>query len=302
MDYQLGDVISVVFDNTIVLSIVFGVLSATSIGIADLITIGLARKIGLISTGLWEKLLAVVIVTPYFFLTSSGSEIIFEHWHLLVLLGFVNLITYLVLIRSLQIGPVSVVAPLTTVFSIVSLGLAYLFLDERLTYLQVIVIGVVLIGAAVTVFKPGKSNSVSSSLTTGVLLGLLATLIIGSQFFLQGVVSKEVGWFLGVYFPIMFSIFGFIPISFYKREIPWQKLSFRIFSLLLLTSSLKIGGFFLFARGAELGSIGMVSVGTTAYPVIPIIAGVLLFKERLVYTQVIGISLLLGSMAVLAAT
>ena len=64
---------------------------------------------------------------------------------------------------------------------------------------------------------------------------------------------------------------------------------------------MKIGAFFLFARGAELGSIGMVSVGTTAYPVIPIIAGVLLFKERLVYTQVIGISLLLGSMAVLAA-
>tara|TARA_B100001765_G_C19175161_1_gene193988 strand:- start:205 stop:507 length:303 start_codon:yes stop_codon:yes gene_type:complete len=100
----------------------------------------------------------------------------------------------------------------------------------------------------------------------------------------------------------MFSIFGFIPISFYKREIPWQKLNLSIFGLLLLTSSMKIGGFFLFARGAELGSIGMVSVGTTAYPVIPIIAGVLLFKERLVYTQVIGISLLLGSMAVLAAT
>ena len=62
------------------------------------------------------------------------------------------------------------------------------------------------------------------------------------------------------------------------------------------------GAFFLFARGAELGSIGMVSVGTTAYPVIPILAGVLLFNERLVYTQVIGISLLLGSLAVLAST
>ena len=58
----------------------------------------------------------------------------------------------------------------------------------------------------------------------------------------------------------------------------------------------------MFARGAELGSIGMVSVGTTTYPVIPIIAGVLLFKERLSYTQLIGISLLLGSLAVLAAT
>ena len=291
-----------VFDNPIVLSIVFGVLSATSIGIADLITIGVARKIGLVSTGLWEKLLAVLIVTPYFLFTSSGSDIIFEHWDLLVILGFINLITYLVLIRSLQIGPVSVIAPLTTLFSIVSLGLAYLFLDERLTYSQVIVIGVALIGAVVTVFKPGKFNLVSSSLTTGVLLGLLATLVVGTQFFLQGTVSKQVGWFLGVYFPMMFSIFGFIPISFYKREIPWQKLNFSIFGLLLLSSSLKIGGFFLFARGAELGSIGMVSVGTTAYPVIPIIAGELLFKERLVYTQVIGISLLLGSLAVLAST
>jgi len=292
----------VVFDNPIILSIVFGVLSATSIGIADLITIGVARKIGLVSTGLWEKLLAVLIVTPYFLFTSSGSDIIFEHWDLLVILGFINLITYLVLIRSLQIGPVSVIAPLTTLFSIVSLGLAYLFLDERLTYSQVIVIGVALIGAVVTVFKPGKFNLVSSSLTTGVLLGLLATLVVGTQFFLQGTVSKQVGWFLGVYFPMMFSILGFIPISFYKREIPWQKLNFSIFGLLLLTSSMKIGGFFLFARGAELGSIGMVSVGTTAYPVIPILAGVLLFKERLVYTQVIGISLLLGSLAVLAST
>ena len=291
-----------VFDNPIILSIVFGVLSATSIGIADLITIGVARKIGLVSTGLWEKLLAVLIVTPYFLFTSSGSDIIFEHWDLLVILGFINLITYLVLIRSLQIGPVSVIAPLTTLFSIVSLGLAYLFLDERLTYSQVIVIGVALIGAVVTVFKPGKFNLVSSSLTTGVLLGLLATLVVGTQFFLQGTISKQVGWFLGVYFPMMFSIFGFIPISFYKREIPWQKLNFSIFGLLLLTSSMKIGGFFLFARGAELGSIGMVSVGATAYPVIPILAGVLLFKERLVYTQVIGISLLLGSLAVLAST
>ena len=46
----------------------------------------------------------------------------------------------------------------------------------------------------------------------------------------------------------------------------------------------------------------MVSVGATAYPVIPIIGGVLLFKERLIYTQVIGIDLLLLSLVVLAVT
>ena len=287
-------------DNTIVISIAFGVLSATSIGIADLITIGLARKIGLISTGLWEKLLAVLIVTPYFLLNGSGFEIVFKYWDILILLAFINLLSYLFLIRSLQIGPVSVIAPLTTLFSVVSLALAYLFLDERLTFSQVTVISVALIGAVITVFKPGKINLGSSNLGIGIVLGFFATLIIGAQFFVQGAISKEVGWFLGVYFPMMFSIFGFVPIAFYKREIPWQKINIRIIGLLLMTSSMKIGAFFLFSRGAELGSIGIVSVAHTTYPVIPIFAGVLLFKERLSYSQVLGIVLLLSSLAILS--
>ena len=287
-------------DNTIVISIAFGVLSATSIGIADLITIGLARKIGLISTGLWEKLLAVLIVTPYFLLNGSGFEIVFKYWDILILLAFINLLSYLFLIRSLQIGPVSVIAPLTTLFSVVSLALAYLFLDERLTFSQVTVISVALIGAVTTVFKPGKINLGSSNLGIGIVLGFFATLIIGAQFFVQGAISKEVGWFLGVYFPMMFSIFGFVPIAFYKREIPWQKINIKIIGLLLMTSSMKIGAFFLFSRGAELGSIGIVSVAHTTYPVIPIFAGVLLFKERLSYSQVLGIVLLLSSLAVLS--
>ncbi len=287
-------------DNTIVISIVFGVLSAISIGIADLITIGLARKIGLISTGLWEKSFAVLIVTPYFLLNGSGFEIVFKYWNILILLAFINLLSYLFLIRSLQIGPVSVIAPLTTLFSVVSLGLAYLFLDERLTFSQVAVISVALIGAVITVFKPGKINLASSNLGIGIVLGFFATLIIGAQFFVQGAISKEVGWFLGVYFPMMFSIFGFVPISFYKGEIPWQKLNIKIIGLLLMTSSMKIGAFFLFSRGAELGSIGIVSVAHTTYPVIPIFAGVLLFKERLSYSQVLGIVLLLSSLAILS--
>tara|TARA_B100000029_G_scaffold93824_2_gene83943 strand:- start:125 stop:1003 length:879 start_codon:yes stop_codon:yes gene_type:complete len=292
----------VVINDAIVLSIVFGVLGATAIGIADLITIGLARKIGLINTGLWEKLLAVLIVSPYFLFTTLESGVMLERWELLVLLGFVNLITYLVLIKSLQIGPVSVIAPLTTLFSIVSLGLAYLFLDEKLTYIQAVLIGIALTGAVVTVLRSGNFSLVSSSLTVGVLLGLLATLLVGAQMFLQGAISKQIGWFPAVYFPMMLSIFGFIPVSFYKGEIPWQRLSFKSFILLIITSSLKIGGFFLFAKGAELGSVGMVSVGTTTYPLIPIIVGVLLFKERLTFTQIIGISLLLGSLATLAAS
>ena len=287
-------------DNTIVISIAFGVLSATSIGIADLITIGLARKIGLISTGLWEKLLAVLIVTPYFLLNGSGFEIVFKYWDILILLAFINLLSYLFLIRSLQIGPVSVIAPLTTLFSVVSLALAYLFLDERLTLSQVTVISVALIGAVITVFKPGKIKLGSSNLGIGIVLGFFATLIIGAQFFVQGAISKEVGWFLGVYFPMMFSIFGFVPIAFYKREIPWQKINIKIIGLLLMTSSMKIGAFFLFSRGAELGSIGIVSVAHTTYPVIPIFAGVLLFKERLSCSQVLGIVLLLSSLAILS--
>ena len=286
-------------DKSIVVSIVFGILSAISIGLADLLSIAVANRLGLIRTGFWTKLLAIAWATPFLFFFGVSFSLDSNHWILFFLLGIGNVITYLVLIRSLQLGPVSVIAPLTSLFPIVSITLAVLFLNEHLEVVQILVISIALFGASMTVFKPTKFGGISNNLTSGVLLGCVATILIGFEMFFRGALSKQVGWLLSVYVPLIISLSFFGQIAVVRREWPWERMKFGTFSLLCLASLLMVSAFFLFARGTEIGSVAIVAVAFNTYPLVPILGGIIFFKERLLISQIFGIVLMLGALALL---
>lgn len=286
-------------DKSIVVSIVFGILSAISIGLADLLSIAVANRLGLIRTGFWTKLLAIAWATPFLFFFGVSFSLDSNHWILFFLLGIGNVITYLVLIRSLQLGPVSVIAPLTSLFPIVSITLAVLFLNEHLEVVQILVISIALFGASMTVFKPTKFGGISNNLTSGVLLGCVATILIGFEMFFRGALSKQVGWLLSVYVPLIISLSFFGQIAVVRREWPWERMQFGTFFLLCLASLFMVSAFFLFARGAEIGSVAIVAVAFNTYPLVPILGGIIFFKERLLISQIFGIVLMLGALALL---
>ena len=218
---------------------------------------------------------------------------------LFFVLGIGNVVTYLVLIRSLQLGPVSVIAPITSLFPIVSITLAILFLGEYLEVVQIIVIFIALFGASMTVFKPTKFGAKSNNFSPGILLGFVATTLIGFEMFFRGAISKQVGWFLSVYIPLIVSLTVFAQISVVRKEWPWEGMNLRIFSFLCAASALMVAAFFLFARGAEIGSVAIVSVAFNIYPLVPILGGIIFFKERLLISQIIGIMLMLGGLVLL---
>ena len=167
------------------------------------------------------------------------------------------------LIRSLQLGPVSVIAPLTSLFPIVSITLAVLFLNEHLEVVQILVISIALFGASMTVFKPTKFGGISNNLTSGVLLGCVATILIGFEMFFRGALSKQVGWLLSVYVPLIISLSFFGQIAVVRREWPWERMKFGTFFLLCLASLLMVSAFFLFARGTEIAKErGLILVDT----------------------------------------
>ena len=286
-------------DKSIVVSIVFGILSAISIGLADLLSIAVANRLGLVRTGFWTKLLAIAWATPFLFFFGVSFSLDSNHWILFFLLGIGNVITYLVLIRSLQLGPVSVIAPLTSLFPIVSITLAVLFLNEHLEVVQILVISIALFGASMTVFKPTKFGGISNNLTSGVLLGCVATILIGFEMFFRGALSKQVGWLLSVYVPLIISLSFFSQIAVIRREWPWERMRFGTFFLLCLASLLMVSAFFLFARGTEIGSVAVVAVAFNTYPLVPILGGIIFFKERLLISQIFGIVLMLGALALL---
>ena len=74
-------------DKSIVVSIVFGILGAIVIGLADLLSIAIANRIGLIRTGFWPKFLAIAWATPFLFFFGETFSLDSNHWILFFLLG-----------------------------------------------------------------------------------------------------------------------------------------------------------------------------------------------------------------------
>ncbi len=62
---------------------------------------------------------------------------------------------------------------------------------------------------------------------------------------------------------------------------------------------LEVGSLFAFARGAEIGVISIVAAASTTYPIVPILGGLVLFRERLGPTQFVGLGVVVASLVML---
>jgi drug/metabolite transporter (DMT)-like permease len=58
-------------------------------------------------------------------------------------------------------------------------------------------------------------------------------------------------------------------------------------------------GLLAFSRGSELGMVAVTAATSSTYPVIPLIAGVILLGERLGRRQLTGIALIIGGLVLL---
>jgi len=54
-----------------------------------------------------------------------------------------------------------------------------------------------------------------------------------------------------------------------------------------------------YARGTELGFVSIVSAASATFPLIPVVGGVLLFRERPAASQFAGVALVVGGLLLL---
>ena len=54
-----------------------------------------------------------------------------------------------------------------------------------------------------------------------------------------------------------------------------------------------------YAMGAQIGPVSVAAASFSVYPVIPVVGGLILFKERLAPRQTVGIASALGGLAIL---
>ena len=123
----------------------------------------------------------------------------------------------------------------------------------------------------------------------GVALAIVVSIAAGFWQFAIAAFSREIGWFAPVFLTRLFMVVLLTPVVSVRREWPWRGLNRKLGIAVAAVAVLETLSLLAFTRGSEIGIVSIVAAASTAYPVIPIIGGIVLFKERLAAIQFAGL-------------
>jgi drug/metabolite transporter (DMT)-like permease len=213
-------------------------------------------------------------------------------------LGVVGLAAYAGFYRALELGPIAIVSPIASSNGSIVVLLAVLVLGESLTGLQalgcLLVFGFVVLAALEP--KPGPEGTERGS---GIPLALVTAVSFGAYLFGLATLSDELGWLVPILVARSVTVAIVAAVAVAR---PPAGASLGRLALLgcLAAGMLDATGYLAFNRGAEIGEVAITSAAAAAYPVIPIVVGLVALRERVATRQLVGVAGVLCGMVVLA--
>jgi len=279
----------------------YGLLAALSWGVAALVAAVAARRIGAFRTVLIGEVAALTGFGLLFLLGRLSLRGVGSVAWLLLLAGMIGVVAYLACYRGLESGHVGLVSAISASYGGVIVILSVLLLGERLTPaagggVVLTVTGVVLVsGRAV----PGDSETARA---TGVAFGLAAALFYGIGGFLVGRYARDFGWLVPALMAragAMVLLLGLAatPVRRVLGSRPGPGVAWAVGAGLA-----DAAGVAFFARGGQAGLVAITAAASSAYPVIPLIGGVVLLHERMARWQAVGAVLILAGLILLGVS
>jgi len=287
----------------------YGLLSALSWGVSTLMAAAAARLIGALRTviigeaaglaGFW-----MLFLLGHFSLRGVGDSV----W-LLILAGMIAVLGYLALYRGLETGHVGLVSAISACYGGVIAALSVVLLHERLTAAAVAGIAATVAGVMLAVIRRETSQPPDAlnpaTLTpvrapaVGAVFGLAAALCYGIGGFMIGRYSVSLGWLV----PVVVARGGSMVLLLVLLATPLRGPAVprpgRGVAWALAAGLADAAGLVFFTRGDQVGLVAVTAAVSSAYPIIPLVGGVLLFRERLQRQQAGGAVLILVGLVLL---
>ncbi len=279
-------------------SVIFGLISAIALGTADVAAAAVVRRLGVLRTTFLSHFCSIAITTTYLFVAWDLGVISLTQWAQLAGLSVLGATVTVAFYRALQLGPLAVVSPVTSAYAVVVVLLAVAFVGERLSAGQAVAVAATIGGVALASINIGDIRS-GRGIGPGVLIALVITVGIGVWIYSIGVLAKEIGWFLPIYVSRLFTLAMLGPASAIRRDWPWQRLTVPLALGVVVVGVLETGSLLAFARGSEIGVISIVAAASTTYPIVPILGGLVVFRERLGPTQLFGLAVVVAGLVML---
>lgn len=278
---------------------IFGLVAAVGWGFADFFGALAGRRIGSVSAVIAGQLLSAVFMTAVVVATGESLEPLRADIWLVVLNGAFAAFAYTTHYKALELGPVAVVSPIGAGYAVVGVALAMIVLGERPSTLSlagagIAVVGVVLVSTDLKKLRHGIKNHVP-----GLPWAIAAAICFGVAGFLLGWISDRAGWIAGLWGSRVAQVAFFLPLFVVFRTQLWRvRLGFGLW-IALLAGAADILGVVAFSVGSERGLNSIVLAASAVFPLIAITLSVIVFKERMVTNQVVGVVLVVGGLLLL---
>lgn len=303
--------------------VVLGVVVAICWGSADTVATFAARRIGTFATTFISLIVSVVVLvlfgllafarlalTPTAFVQSAGIGL---------LIGLMAAIGYFSLYRGLELGPVAIVSPVVAADGAVGAVLAILLLHEHVSawelgMLVIIFLGIMCASTNLTEVRGLLRSAGPAGLARGgVRWGLLATGAFGLMLFGIGLASGLWGWFPPIFWTRVFAALAML-VGVTLRRL-WSRRTGESrsdhnetpFSPGLLAPGLaavvglfEIAGLLVYSFDTQLASTGLAAAISSCFGIIPLVAGITIFRERPVALQLFGVFLVIAGLFLLA--
>jgi len=164
---------------------------------------------------------------------------------------------------------------------------------------QITGVAVAMAGVMLASFTIDRSRQGDNRPNKGLLFALGAAVGAGFLVFALGILSREVGWFLAVYVVRLISLGLVLAAQKAIRSQPWKEIPIKLILAAALVGTLQIVGLGAYTMGAEIGSISVVATTFSVYPIIPMVGGLVLLREKLASKQAVGLASVLTGLLLL---
>jgi drug/metabolite transporter (DMT)-like permease len=274
-----------------------GASAALVWGLTDILVVQSTRRVGVVRSllavqGSGVLLLALLAVLVGEDLSVSGGQLA-----ALAALGAVSVGAYLGFYRALELGPIAIVSPIASSNGAMIVVLAVIVLGESLTTGQAVGIALVLTFIVLASVEPTAERL---SGTSGIRLALAATVVFGLYLFFLTTMADELGWLLPILLTRAVAVALIVALFAARPDGQRRPLGKLVLAACIGAGALDALGYLLFNRGAQIGEVAITSAAASSYPLIPILVGLVAFRERVAWYQLVGVGGVLIGMVVLS--
>jgi drug/metabolite transporter (DMT)-like permease len=274
-----------------------GASAALAWGVTDIIVVQWARRVGVVRTLLTVQGSGVLLMGLLAVLLGEDLSLSGGQWAAIAALGALSFAAYMGFYRALELGPIAIVSPIASSNGAMIVVLAVVVLGESLTAGQAVGITLVLTFIVLASVEPASERL---SGTSGIRLALAATLVFGLYLFFLTTLANDLGWLM----PILLTraVAVTLTVALFAARPDRQKRHLGKLGLVACAGAgaLDALGYLLFNRGAEIGEVAITSAAASSYPLIPILVGLVAYRERVAWYQLVGVAGVLVGMVVLS--